>query len=366
MKTLALALLLVVLHFTTQLSLTQADDAAAASELAEADSEVTIDDIIAAWNARNDRVLSLHVAFSEDTIDVIRDIRTHRAHELSIEGLRYRHEADGERWNHNVEKPVPEFYLQMYDGSKDTTYFGYKEQIDRLHPFALIQVGDENHFSEAHANSVWPIFHTFRVQQPWFLSLGDGAWSLSGKVGIIDGHRCEIIQYRHRDQQGQLYDVWVDATRDYIALRKEMGSGGIVVSRLDIEYVPDDLMGWRPQRWSESMFSSGPGNELISTSNYEVTNWQFNEPVADNEFEFDFPVGTEVQDYSNGEYRYLVRDDEEREITEDERRRGARYEDWVVSESGEALQIPQSNTWRWIVGAIVLAVVGGWLIIKRR
>jgi hypothetical protein len=361
MKSLALALLLVVLQCTTQGALTQADDAAAT----EAADEVTIDEIVAAWNARHDRVQSLHFEYTEDRIMLrVDELRLHRDRKLIIDGLRYRNEAEGDIFQEDEVRK--EHFVQIYDGEVECNYFGYDEHSDRLHPSSYIHPTDrEGYQSGAHFHENWAIFHTFRIRQPGYLAPRAEDWRLTGRMGRIGGRDCAIVEYLPELEQGRVYELWVDTSRDFIVLRKYTKW-----SQIDIEYESDPAMGWYPSKWIVNQYTSSANPTLAETTTYEVTSHNFNKPVDDSAFDTTSPAGTVVKDYTEDEVNYLsylVREDgERREITHDEQLRGSNYSDWLVTESGQALLPPRSNLWRWLAAAVVLGVVGGWLVKRRK
>jgi hypothetical protein len=165
--------------------------------------------------------------------------------------------------------------------------------------------------------------------------------------------------------------VWVDPQSDFCAVRLEMGRAdqSVVFAQLDIEYEWDASEIWVPKRWT-NLVHGYLENRLVleRTSRFTVTEFALNPPIEDAAFQVKFPPGTEVMDYSGASARtYLVRESGDRPILDEERLRGARYSDFVATETGDALKPPgdAALTWRWLLVGLALAVLG-WLALRRR
>jgi hypothetical protein len=227
-------------------------------------------------------------------------------------------------------------------------FTGVDAQENRLHSFANVATaGHANYFSEAHNGAVWPIFFTYRISQPWFLSDSADGWHLTGEQTMVDGRICLVVEYAKRMNPNTRYNVWVDPSRDFVVVRKDRAhSDGQPFVQLDIEYERHPDVGWVPVRWVDNMFSGGADgtSHLFDASSYTVTAYEFNQPIDESVFAFEFPVGTEVSDHGQ---TYLVTEDGHRAVTDDEIVRGAQYTDWLATESGEALLPPSSfSIWR--------------------
>jgi hypothetical protein len=332
--------------------------------------DVTIEEVLAAWHARQALVQSLHFTIrSTKVMPSLAEEPLPLEQELFIDGMRYRYDSKGPLIHLDRGYQPRSHYLQLYDGTDSIFFQGVDAQEDRVHSFANVETaGHERYFSEAHNGAVSPIFFAYRISQPWFLSDSVDGWRLTGEQGIIDGRVCLIVQYtkRRNPNSQSVYNVWVDPSRNFVIVRKyRIRANGQPFVQLDIEYESDPLVGWVPVHWIDNIYYPGPdGNaQLFDASSYEVTDYEFNQPIDESVFEFTFPVGTEVRDHGE---TYLVTDDGNRIVTDDERERGARYTDWMVTESGEALLPPQPfPLWRWISIVAVLCA-GSWYFMRAR
>jgi len=100
-------------------------------------------------------------------------------------------------------------------------------------------------------------------------------------------------------------------------------------------YEEHEDIGWAPQGW-KYIIATVDGNVRMQVD-ARITKYEFNTDIPNSTFEFEFPVGTAVNDGRTGG-RHIVREDDEiREVTRDELARGATYEDLLESESGQAL-----------------------------
>lgn len=333
---------------------------------------VTVEQIVGAWNARSDGIRSLRFSFTDTSVHVRKNVSVVRNHELVVDGSRYRHEWRGENWVLPEVRVRAEHQLSLFNGTDAFSLIEPEEHNNQGYPAggALTPGEADDYRSEAHSNAVWPVFHTFRSRQPWFLPLKLSAWRINPQRGTIRGRTCVILDEIDPGGSGILYRLWVDPERNFIALRKEMGSETHVNSLLDVEYIEDSPGDWVPHHWTDQYYGRDESGKpvLVDTSDYNVTDYALNGDIDDKLFEFEFPPGTVVKDQREGRAEWsLARDSGTRIITEDERQRGARYSDLVATESGEALLPPAGTRLHWVWLAGLAAIAGlGWLIMRRR
>jgi hypothetical protein len=107
---------------------------------------------------------------------------------------------------------------------------------------------------------------------------------------------------------------------------------------------------------------------LGESSDVQVVSCILNEPVADSQFDLDFPPGTFVIDRRKPRSEYLIRPDgTKRIITNDDQ--DASYEELVASESGMAKLVPAkrpNRTYRWLLAACVTLIVLGCVVLWLR
>uniref|UniRef100_A0A7C4QSZ2 Uncharacterized protein n=1 Tax=Schlesneria paludicola TaxID=360056 RepID=A0A7C4QSZ2_9PLAN len=336
---------------------------------------VAIEQVLQAWRTRQDQIQSLRIEFTEERVlHRQKDRVPRREHEVIIKGPKLRHQRVGEDWNYNVNEALSPQYISIFDGTRDVLFLGYEEKTNRVHPvgFRSGKVRKLGISSEANNPTVWPIFHTFRFDQPGFIPTDATAWRRAARDGVIGDRRFPVLEETRMTQEPQQYRVWVDPERDFCAVRLEMGPKHIRVTyaQLDIDYDQDPSGVWVPQRWTSRVHCQ-PGDQFVLeyTARFSRTDYELNPPVDDSAFQFNFPPYTEVMDES-GEVpgSYIVLESGIRPIYNDERLRGARYSDLLSTPPGEALK-PPGNTlfdFRWLLVVAAVTAVAGWLILRRR
>lgn len=333
--------------------------------------EVSVAEVLQAWQARQARVESLRCEFVEER-SLYRQSERHlqRRHQVFLKGQKLKHERTGEDWHDQMETVVSPQYVSLFDGETQLLFLGFEEKTNRLHPMGY-RSGKTQQLklsSEANSHTVWPIFHTFRWSQPGFLPTEPSAWRRANQDGTLKGQRYPILEEIQHTAEDQQYRVWVDPQRDYCAIRLEMGPKniGVTYAQLDIEYAQDVSGIWVPQRWISQVYRQ-PGNRFVLdyTARYEVTQYELNPTIDESVFQFAFPPGTEVIDESGKTPEsYLVLDSGIRPIHKDELMRGARYSDLMSSRPGEALLPPKQRLFHipWLVLALAAGFVIWWVV----
>jgi hypothetical protein len=153
---------------------------------------------------------------------------------------------------------------------------------------------------------------------------------------MIDGESCRIMELeRPPGAAGNVVvQWWVDPQRDWCVRRHAILRDGRPLLQLDIALEPDAQAGWRPATW-RSVDLAPSTQEVHEACEATVTAFEINPRIPIDEFQFEFPPGTRVR--APGDTHYIVRDDgSDRPILEEERQRGASYDELVASDVGEA------------------------------
>ncbi len=314
--------------------------------------DVTLDQILTAWKARQDRLQSFHFRMISNAILSEEEAPPLDCeHDLYVDGERYHYRHYGDFWMRppgGIPNPPPaelqsRHLVQIFDTERQINYEvneeGFREHVDYK------SVSSTTYESGARELALWPIFHPYRIQQPGFLGVDSSRWTLMEPRGNIDGHECLILQYDETRPELEFewrrkFFVWVDPSRDFIVVRKQSELDGD--SHLDIEYEFDPVYGWVPIRWENLVFVDRqelpvePGNSrtLHSTAIWEVVEREFNQPIDEEMFTFNPPLGTTGNDRpSTGQHPMSLQ--------------------------------PQSHAWKMIAAAAVLALFGAWLFARR-
>ena len=253
----------------------------------------------------------------------------------------------------------PDRLVQLFDGDRYVTFFGTDDLSDEHYPLAFVRPSDRAPTYAGTAFAYWPVFHAFRSQTPQkdFGPYDAAHWRISKKTGSIDGRRCIVLEAIKSADEGLVVEIWVNPEQDFIAVRMIVG-----ITELTIKSERDVSGVWVPREWRYLNYARYEDGRpaLLSDSTHRMTEYRLNEPIADAAFEFEFPPGTEVNDFTaGGDGRiYLVTEGGERTITKEEKLRGARHTDFLGTSEGEALSPPVRHrfAWWWAVGAAVCVV----------
>jgi hypothetical protein len=301
-----------------------------------------------------------------------KDLTLNRRCEVVISGDLLRFECHGEEWNRGAEKVLEEDFLRLFDGKQDLVFFGRDDRTDQVHPRAYYyprsgKGGLTHHPAEG--SFVWPIFHTFRSGLSGFGPYDATGWQLTPRTGTIDGRRCLILQNIKSLEIQELNRIWVDPERDFMAVRREIGREDRVSFQVDIEASRDMAGVWIPTEWTSVRYvQRGDGQmRLAESSKCHTTSHELNPEIDPSEFEFEPPEGTEVMGHAGKTTSVsLVTASGNREVTEAEQRRGARYSDLLETPSGQALAADEGGLpWMYLaVGAVIVGLI--WLLRRGR
>lgn len=293
---------------------------------------------------------------------------------LTFQGRRWRYDRNGPTWVQEAEEFIEQQYVQMFDGETYLKHYGTQEYSDEAHPNAYITPADGPRANTFGASStIWPFFICFRNTQEKFQGVSSDRWRVGSSVIVIDDHQCFLIEQFDPPGGPVFHRCWIDPQQGYSIVRREMGEGEIVTSKVDIRYREDPEWGWVPSDWSRiAMVVGGDGTTYVEhTSEFVVDHVEFNPELAPDVLHFKIPDGTWVADFTRSDERvnYLVQTDEgEREITDEELSRGATYEELRETESGTARVPVRTNTvyWPYVIGiASIMALIWAWLARSR-
>jgi hypothetical protein len=356
--------------------------------------KITIDEIVAAWKARHDAVNSVRFHVKETKVvpkgstsgsrgrikdDEGRpfppkDLTLKAEWDVVISGDSYRFERFGDEWNRQGEKVIVEHYLDLSDGKRDLSFQGREERTNSLHSRAFNYPLTGKAALKEHAmegSSAWLIFHTFRSQMSRFGPYDSTAWRLTPKLATIDGRRCLSLQNIKSAEVQAFNLLWVDPERNFIVLRHEVGHNEKIRWQMDFRYSLDEASGfWTPHDWTgEYYLEDGAGRPRLSEGfQCTVAGYELNPMIDASEFQFELPEGTEVMDYTGGgptSSVSLITASGHRPVTDDEKRRGARYSDLLQTSSGQALAVDEGGfAWTYVAAfAAVIGLIWAW---KRR
>jgi len=116
----------------------------------------------------------------------------------------------------------------------------------------------------------------------------------------LRGHPCILVEKREEVFQPSMTKRWwLAEDMGYAVLRwEEKRDSGEHLVQLDMNYTPDQQVGWQLTSWSLTTWGGAHGEPLTRTN--VATEVHINEPVAAATFQITFPPGTRVSDGLRG------------------------------------------------------------------
>lgn len=359
-----------------------------------AGSEITIEKIFQAWKKREEAVRTIHFSWAETRthgkgslpnmdsmarvgarpapdfkpkITPPEDVTHQIKAAVSIEGDLMRFTVDGPRWEADVEDFVHLEYTSVFDGTYNKAFLTEPKGST---PFPDIH--KTGFLAEKKCNDdvvdyhLWPVIFTWRAAHPTMGRFKAGEWQMTREKSVVDQRPCVVLR---KSQDGVTETCFVDVERNYSILRYHMAAPNNPVHlQLTISYKNDERHGWVPSQWTVN--SQLPRGGLDESTVTIVRSYEINATIKLGTFQFEFPRGTQVTDYTQKPIGSFIAlgGGRQRAITDEERLRGATYKDLMETETGMA-GLPRARGWSqwWLPGLLIAAVtMTGFLVWKRR
>lgn len=321
---------------------------------------LTVQEVVRAWKARQDDAKTLRFEWTQtETImpyglspdfparQLVHDVSV----AVSIERGMVRHSSRGPRYSPANNECLPQWYLNVFDGVLNKSFFGYAESPDaRFFPTGFLGKKEDGNVDRDNAD-LRAILLTYRpVHRELGGKFDDTGYTILPRRALVDGRECRLLV-----RSGNLCSsYWVDPKRAFLVLRYTAGRGEKPTYQLDIRYTRDETHGWTPAGWRSMLMHTG-SDTMRFQKVAKVVKFEINGTIPPSEFQFAFPPGTRVTDENTGE-RYIVRDDGARRlITAEEIRGRATYEEMLATDSGQALSARRgrgSGLWLYCVGLV--------------
>jgi len=330
-----------------------------------AQSEASIDTIRKAWKARQDRVRSFEFTWVEKRTEAKGWKKQPGGKALNPNGLTQPEEdlvyeeatrflVDGDKWlyrfttkmlqpaeSKGVDAPLER--VRLFDGRTHKEF----EQRRGSPPYPQGTLANPKERPEHSLLNVAPLVWTFRLLDETVRDFDLREMRVAKGRGVVDGRDCVILE--PREATSGTMTVWVDPARDWSVVRHTLAVPKNVSLQFDVSYAHDDKEKlWIPSTWKYAVTS--PDGSLQVSASGRVEKYAINPRIDPAEFQWDFPLGTWVDEYPDRSF--IQRESGGRRyITKDER--GATYEQYLRSESGMALK--QGKSW-WV--RLVLPTLG--------
>ncbi len=319
-----------------------------------------LQEVIAAWNHRQDEIRTFHFSWSGTQfagkghadaaqLDMSAEPIPPKDTSFDItmvfavdEKGRVLLQYDGNTWSSEKNQYVPKTTRDIFDGQLRKVFFpqGVKS-FPNLHISNNTASDTARDLRAAAIRMVYrPFDTTMGVFDPSKLAITE-------RKGVVENRQCLILSHT-QDTQEEM--IWVDPSRSFLPLRHTIRRRGVIAEQTEISYREDPSNGWVPALWNNALLDKD-GNTMKSWSG-KVTQYQLNEPIPDSTFETDYPPGTYVQNYVTRE-NYILREGGGRRPILPGEYKGDNYEEILNSEP------PSSNT----MGRWIASVSGGSFIV---
>lgn len=354
---------------------------------------VTIRELLRMWKEREDAVRTFRAEYREirtlvKGMSLGRDLRsvdddgngfppedttTEIRLVMHVDGARWRMDVHGPWWSLRAEAVEEQHFVELFDGENYLTYFGITDVTNDAYPIAYLnpQQGKFSQDSFGQSSMSFVLFLNFRNSLDRFLGVNADQWRVGSLRTVIDGRECFVVE-QFDPPSGEAFNrCWVDPQRGYRVVRREIGMGDFVSSRVDVHYREDPEFGWVPETWDRLLQGQTVEGEtkVEESSQFILDNIEFNVPIDPDVFRFEYSEGDLVADYTQDDERreYLIQaDGNRRPITREERARGATYEQIRSTQPGlaGAPQRKQTSVFSYLIvfGVVLAAAAAFWLL----
>lgn len=262
----------------------------------------------------------------------VRDVTFHSSGSMSLSGRMLRYVRAGSYWDAHLGELRERTYIAVFDG--ETAQSHHTDNSARKQAFPLVGfIKKEILHPERGNDALLPTLMTFRPCDPNTGGIDLTQYRISSSSGTIEGTPCVILE--EKAPSGNRRDFWLDPRRDFIVRRMVRTYGAAYPdATLDISYRQDSSSGWTPSGWR--LVTQGGAPAVREQRLAKVTRTAINEEVPQSAFHIDFPPGTIVRNLKTGDNQLVKEDGESRAITKQEIARGAKYEEYLKTDSGTA------------------------------
>lgn len=357
----------------------------------------TIQDIIRAWQHREERTRSLVFEWQETELWAKGSRNFQKVHgnpmvitpvfyppkdmswgydrRLKLDGEKIRYELEGPMAAPQLGRFVPRRNLRVSDGQvTKVLYDAVKSGHESQHATGFVRNS---------ANLVAPHLIQLRTillcYRSFAVDMGENydlsQYAVRPTSATIGEHGCVVLTGPMGGVKKNV--IWIDVEREYVPLRWQSIVEGEMRIQLDMDYQPDASHGWVPSGWKYHVYAQPEPRQSVGKLKQQgtarVTSYEVNSPIPSSEFRFEFPVGTYVSDRRNDSVHIVKAGGQKRIVTDQERTADYSYERLATTESGKAAGRGTNSAtdvkvkWAWALGTIgVMAVIVLVLLIRIR
>jgi hypothetical protein len=208
---------------------------------------------------------------------------------LAREG-KLRYEAEGKTWVEDVGDFVPQKYISTFDGKTNKTFYGRGNVGAELHPLGFVNTHSAN--IDVDNYHLRPFLLLLRGLDKGFGGLSEDGWSLTKGNPFVEGRSVLVLTRQTRRAMKEEY--WLDSEREFVVLRNILSVDGAERMRINCSYHRDPEHGWIPSSWEVILVDRRQA--IVESARGQMDRYEINCSVTEPDFQFTFPVGTEVTD----------------------------------------------------------------------
>lgn len=283
---------------------------------------VTLDQIVATWKARQDKVKSASFEFNRkemiykgsfNWILASRNVpdpqpnpaKTYRVEgtgAFRFSGTKSYYSYDMPRWSPKTKALYQTRYETVFDG-KISKSLQTPASGEQPYPNGIVKKAARSEPSTLFSLS--PITKTLRGHhEKFFTDLP--SFEVTGRTVAINGRQClELVSESRSNNRREV--LHLDKDRGYVMVRHTTFVQERPTWQIDVTYSPDPLVGWIPQEW-EYMIHDRMDQPPSDSGRFTITKYQLNPELTDGDFDFVYPPKTLVSDYSSGDMEYVIQE----------------------------------------------------------
>jgi hypothetical protein len=265
----------------------------------------TAEEVEAAWRRHADLIRSIEysVLQSEEDWEVIPEPNAGGGDKIKIVAMRqvtgaqtFAREgaqvalARKMEWSEEgLQAPLPIRQRFWFDGSRNISL-----QEGTLISQAVIRDAQEPSRELKETGHLAPLWLAhWPLEQLHQSEINAGELRVSGEHVEVSGRETLELIYPIQGSDRAINRIYVDEAKDYHIAKLIYSFGGVAYRTMEIDYVADDRIGWRPRTWRSTLLTeTGHAEQVVKNV---VTACSVNEPL-DGRFKVEFPVGTNVND----------------------------------------------------------------------
>ena len=328
--------------------------------------DITIKDVLDAWKKRQDRVRTCRFEWETEITYPkgsllgsgkmisgqkasplpVEDTKVKRLVTLTLDGNQMRYTSDGPQWYSDKERFVDLSYVSVCDGAHSKSYYGYRD----VQTLGFVNKESNKNIDASNGENM-PILMTYRALDPLIGIPDINKMVVSKNRSVFQDRECLVLE-APMNVPFFIKSYWVDPGRDYSIVRQVLSTKtGAIVTQATISYQFDGDFGWVPVAWDDVLLNER-NSKLRQQTKGHVNKYEFNVPIDQQAFKYDFPSETVVLDHEEGKKQYVMEKDGSK-----------RY---INSLNDVKRDQKQGIAWRYALWAVcVLAVAGCILAVKR-